>query len=891
MEQSLSTLAGTAARLARPQISAGRLARPQLEQALAAALSRRLTIVQAPAGYGKTGLAAVVPAGRTALWVSLDRNDDDLLRFALVLAAAFRAVLPDVAGQVAAAAAGGQADAAFALLTDGLQALTAETVIVLDDLHHLQQPAVHQRLAALIDGGPPQLHWLLLSRHAVGFSISRLILAEQCTLFDMSDLRLSAAEVADYLAAAADLTIDPSALLLLTERTQGWLAGIKLAILSWQRSAGALTDADAPAQLPRHAQSDNRLLAEYLTDEVLAAISPPLRSFLLLCAIPDRLHPELCAALTDQPDSAALLEQAYRHGLFLQPAATLGEWYEMHALFRELLLVRLKREHPRAELQAAAQRAAGWLAARGDVVSALHCLTQVAAHAAAADLVAVRARIALAGYRLVELNNWLQLLEPPELERRPLLLIARAWLQFLSGEIAAMPATLAAARHALTDAADAQQSTEVDVLTQVQQIAVGEKRAIFGGLSALAPALAQADAWTRGWADYLTALCFQPDLAPQQSARGLLQQSRRAFADAGAHFAELYVRVAEVMLVRNSVPPEQLAAACRDGMRVARANLNVPAAHEALESFAIIGGEALFWMDRIAEARDLFQIVYDDARLTRNTLYLRQSAIWLTICRQADHHEPTPPEADSWHTDLQLAQLARGERAIILHLSTLLLLTTRMPARHLVPQLIRDRFALLQLSLADVTPSAPDSVSIGVLTAALVMHHDLPQTEQVLRQAIAAAETRSAARTVLHLQILHVLCLRLQGRHQAARAELRRLLPAIGQLQYYRLPLLFPELLPILRSIDHDIAGVLVEHAAHDQTPPAVGLIAQEMTILQLLSEQQSIAEIARTLVVAPSTVKWYLTRIYRKIGVENRRKAIAWFAHYRAGEPLEPPR
>jgi LuxR family transcriptional regulator, maltose regulon positive regulatory protein len=855
-----------------PPLSARYLPRA-LEAQAADGLARRLTFVQAPAGYGKTTLAVAALTGLAArrptatVWLSLDRDDDDPHWLALQLISASAALLP-AAAAAARAVAAEHPQAALQIVLNACQELPVETVFVLDDLQHLSSPAVHDLLATVIERSPRGVHWLLLSRHALPFAVSKLRLADDVLLIDSTALRWTTAETAAYLTQTAQLSLDDALLADLLQRTQGWIAGLQLTMLAWQ--AGA---AD-PAQLPLFARADNRLLSDYLIDEVLARQPELLRTFLLDCALLEQLHPALCTAVTGRADSADLLEEAERRGLFIEPVTPHGDWYRLHALFREQLLARLRRRRGLPELQSAARRAADWLAAHDAIISALHCLLQVELHTEAVQLVSAHARRHLLAYRLIELQRWLQLIEPAWLLQAPALLIDRAWLQFMAGDHLALQATLTIANTVPAVAADPQLAVAYRLLAILQQIATSDLRAVFSGLLALTPQLTlHGDAFARGWSAYLQALCLQPDLAPQLNPTQLLAEARQLFAAAGAVFGTIYVQAAEVVLLKPAAPFEQLLGACRDGMVLAQLHPQLAAAREALQTCALYGGELLFYADRNAEARELFQLAYRDAQLIGNLLYLRQAALWLTLCGVVDGR-PTPvlPEADSWLADPQLPQFRLGERAILIHLSALIAVRQRRT------QTIAHLFALLRLDLSEVSAALPDHVISGILIAALLAGQPSTAVERQIDAVRGAVQQRGAVRLVLQLDLLQAVCLRRQGRHPAARTLLRRLLPAVATLHYERLLLFFPELLPLLRTIDHEIARRLVAVAEHDPQPDDVALVPQEERVLALLARRKTPAAIAEELVLAPSTVKWHVMRIYRKLGVHNRAEAVAWY-------------
>ncbi len=339
-----------------PRSRARLMARPALEQRLAQALaSVPLVLVSAPAGFGKTAALtrqlAQLPAGTAVAWVAAD-EDDDLGRLAACLVAALEPLdLPwRTSPEALVAMQDGQRAAWSVLATELLNALAATEVprglIVLDDAHRLADPAIFQWLDALLQHLPAHWGLLVAGRTDPPLALPRLRARGELAEFRQDDLRFSGDEVAALVQQRADAgapaptTAQAAALL---DRTQGWPAGLNLALAHAGRGSGA-----AGSLHERH-------VFDYLTTEVLDNLAPALRDFLLCCAVLPELDVARCATVAgcSPPQAALLLEEIERQGLFVSVRGEAGEWGAavlcLHDLFRDCLLQRLASERP-AEL-------------------------------------------------------------------------------------------------------------------------------------------------------------------------------------------------------------------------------------------------------------------------------------------------------------------------------------------------------------------------------------------------------------------------------------------------------------------------------------------------------------------------------------------------------------
>ena len=350
-----------------PRPRAELIERQALETTLGAALAQqRLTLLLAPAGWGKTSALARqlvrLPAGTAVAWISAD-EDDDVPRFLAGLAAALEPL--DLPWHVAPAALGtlSQAERGLRLVADELvnalaEAEVARGLIVVDDLHRVADPRLFELLALVLDRLPVSWGLVLASRSEPPLPLPRLRARGELSEIRQGDLRFDAGEVAALLSRHGVAGTRAGELL---RRTEGWAAGLRLMLSVGARGAGT-----APPQ-PRH-------VFDYLAEEVLAGMSPSLRQFLLRCALLPELTPARCAHVSALPNAMALFEQVEREGLFVTPLDGAGRTLRLHDLFRDFLEDRLERDHAdelpellqrTADDEPDLARAVGWLVRAG----------------------------------------------------------------------------------------------------------------------------------------------------------------------------------------------------------------------------------------------------------------------------------------------------------------------------------------------------------------------------------------------------------------------------------------------------------------------------------------------------------------------------------------------
>lgn len=438
-----------------PSPRAGLVARPRLRQRLGAGLTARLLLVSAPAGFGKTTLLVDWLAsletgddGVRATWLSLDPGDNDPARFWRYLVAALRMAVPGVAEDTLALLGDSQTPRAEALLTavvNDVAASEAEVVLLLDDYHVIDSPAVHEGMTFLLAHLPPRLHLVLASRVDPPLPLARLRARGELVEIRAADLRFTAEEASAYLNDIMGIGLAPQDVQALEGRTEGWIAALQLAALS-------MTGRDDVHEFIAGFTGDDRYVVDYLVEEVLQRLPADLQQFLHHTSILDRMTGALCDAVTGGSGGRAALEQLDRDNLFVVAQDDRRHWYRYHHLFADVLRGRLLDGEP-ALVPKLHRRAAAWHEAHGDVADAIGHSLAGADHDRAAVLIESVMPALRRDRREVTLRGWMEALADPVLRTRPVLANALAGTRMSTGVFEGVEELLVATEQSLEVAA------------------------------------------------------------------------------------------------------------------------------------------------------------------------------------------------------------------------------------------------------------------------------------------------------------------------------------------------------------------------------------------------------------------------------------------------------
>jgi LuxR family maltose regulon positive regulatory protein len=893
-----------------PRLPAGFVARPRLAVHLDQGLAGSLTLVCAPAGFGKTSVLADWSQRRAPRvgWLSLDAGDNDPVRFWRHVVGALDHVRPGIAERVAPLLSSGLAsfEGLVTTVVNELADGPDDVVLVLDDYHVIETESVHESLVFLIEHAPPHLHVVLASRADPQLPLARLRARGELAELRAAELRFTAEEAAGLLreVVGPDLSLPDAVVAALTTRTEGWAVGLQLAVLS-------LRDQPDVAAFVETFSGSHRYVLDYLTDEVLEGQSEPVREFLLETSVLERLSGPLCDAVTGRRDSQQMLEAIERANLFLVPLDDVRGWWRYHQLFTDLLRVRLQQLQPDLVLQLH-DAAAGWHEEHGFVDEAVH-------HAATAGEMTWVARLieqhfdelVLTG-ETATVQRWLATL-PAELVRsRPRLCLAQAVMAISGRDVDAIAPPLDAAERALASAPGVRDEPfEPSVGRAASRLAnipagIAVSRAFLaylGGDADRIVALASRTLTELGEGEWMLESITRHQLAVAEWLRGRLEEAERAFA---------------TVIAQLRAEGERLLAAwgCHYLGQVQRAKGRPDAAlgayKQALEITTRPGqppppaaGIAYVGMAEVAYQRGelvtALQHVTEGIALCRHFQPLIPLATGLATLAWIRHTEGDTAGARDAIEEAE--QVAPGPG-----LADLLNPAPAQWARLLLAQGNVDaaaRWTTERALSADDEPSYAREPAYLVLARVLLAQDEPVPALALLGRLHAAATAQSRAGSVIEIQTLRALALNAGGEADGAVAALKDALTLAHAQGYVRvfvdegppMATLLGTLLAAQRTEQTSVADVPVDYLGrlmraftHDaarsepgavaSTVPVPGLVTQlserELEVLRLLAAGEQNQEIADELYLALNTVKKHVTHIFEKLGAANRTEAAA---------------
>ena len=426
--------------------------RPRLGGRLDRGAASAVTLVSAPAGFGKTTLLAewlaagpAGPAGgRRAAWLSLDRADNDPVSFWTYVIAALRMVAPGVGeGALALLRAPGSppAEAVLTVLLNDLGAAAGDIVLVLDDYHVVDAREVQDGMAFLLDHLPAGLHVVIAGRADPALPLARWRGRGELAEIRAAELRFTPDEAAAYLNEMMGLRLAARDVAVLEGRTEGWIAALQLAALSMQGR-------DDVAGFIAGFAGDDRYVVDYLAEEVLARQPGPVQAFLLQTSILGRLSGPLCDAVTGQDGGKAMLAALDRANLFLVPLDDRRRWYRYHQLFAGVLAARLLDEQP-GQLPGLHRRASGWYQRNGEPSEAISHALAAGDFGRAADPVELAIPAMRRSRQEATVRGWLELLPDEVVRVRPVLSVHFAGELLSRGKLEGVEARLRDAERCL----------------------------------------------------------------------------------------------------------------------------------------------------------------------------------------------------------------------------------------------------------------------------------------------------------------------------------------------------------------------------------------------------------------------------------------------------------
>lgn len=414
-----------------PPVRSVLVSRPELIERLNAGLSSKLTLVSAPAGFGKTTLISewISQSKRLFCWYSLDDNDNDPGRFLAYMVASLQSIQIKVDPEPIKRLQNPEQGQIETILNDLINQITEaqfQFALVLDDYHLIQNQEVHQILSYLLEHLPTQTNIVIVTRADPPINIARLRARGQLNEFRAADLRFNSSEGGQFLNQIAELDLDPGDVQKLVSRTDGWIAGLQLASL-------ALKGRQDPSDYIQHFSGSQDYVFDFLTIEVLNQQPAYIQDFLLKTAILKRLTAPLCEVLTDRKNSQQILKELRVKNIFLNSLDDENQWFAYHRLFRDLLTQQLieKYAHLLPDLYL---KASLWSEKFGIWDEAIDYALEGQHIDRAADLVASQAQRILQQSEIATFLRWVEKLPESAVHARPNLCIYAAWALLISNQ-------------------------------------------------------------------------------------------------------------------------------------------------------------------------------------------------------------------------------------------------------------------------------------------------------------------------------------------------------------------------------------------------------------------------------------------------------------------------
>jgi LuxR family maltose regulon positive regulatory protein len=888
-----------------PTGTRGLVPRPRLGARLSAGAGSALTVVSAPAGFGKTTLIAEWLVANssdrpTAAWLSLDETDNNPALFWTYIVAALRSVAGEKFGAGALAlleASQAPIDAVLTTLINDLFALQEDVILVLDDYHVIDAPEVHTGVVFLMEHLPPQMHLVIASRSDPPFSLARWRADGGLTEIRAADLRFTPEESAAYFDGSIGSVLTTEDVATLGERTEGWIAALQLAALS-------MKGRDDLSSFIAGFAGDDRYIVDYLAEEVLQRQPEEIRQFLLQSSILDRLSGPLCEAVTGQTNCKARLVALERANLFLVPLDDRRHWYRYHHLFADVLRAHLLDEEP-DQVPGLHSRASAWFARNGETNEAIR-------HAIVAgdfDTAANLAELAIPAIRRARqeamIRGWIKVLPDEVVRVRPALSVAFAGALLLVGEFEGVERRLQDAERWLDQTAVGERPAEMVVADE------DGFRSLPGAIEAFRAALAMAHGDVLGTVTHgRRALDLSPeeDHLLRASAAGMLglaswwtgdlEAGYQGFAECVdglrrvGHIADIFgcsIALADMRRTQGRL---------RDALRIYEQALQLAVDHDAPD----LRGTADMYvgMSEIYRERDDLN--------SATKLLARSQAL--------GEHAGMPQNRYRWLVAMSRVREAEGDVGATVDL---LDEAERLYFGDFFPNVrpvaaVRARAHLLQGDLGEALAwvknrglAPEDDLSylreFEHITLARVLlarqrtegfELSLQEAIRLLDRLLTEAETGGRTGSVIETLVLQALALQALGELPEALASLRRALGLAESEAYVRV---FVDEGAPMGSLLRVLAGqgpagsyarrilAISSTSDHDRPlkrPLVEPLSDRELDVLRLLGTDLDGPGIARELVVSLNTMRTHTKSIYAKLGVNNRRAAV------RQGEELK---
>lgn len=906
-----------------PTVRPNLVDRPHLMGRLHDGLDRKLTLISAPAGFGKTTLLAewiqhyeseigpdesqLHPASFSIThfcWLSLDEQDNDLTLFLRYLIAALQTAdeeLGETAVALLQSADSPSPHTVLAILINELAARSDRLIVLLDDYHVIENEAIHDSLAYLLDRQPPQLGLIIASRADPPLPLSRLRAGREMNELRAADLRFTAVEAATFLQQIWGLNLVPEDVAALEARTEGWIAGLQLAALAMQ----PLADNAARADFIANFTGSHRYVLDYLIEEALHKQPPQIQDFLLRTAILDRLCAPLCQAVLETDDAQTTLEQLEAANLFLTPLDDRRQWYRFHRLFADLLRHRLKQTYP-DQIAVLHRRASQWCAQQELTGDAIRHALAAGDLARAGELVkAARWKLRTEG-EVATLRRWLDLLPPELVDSSGPLAMGRAWTLMYAGKMAETEAYFARVLPSLLAQEPNGRDWHVELAALQGQIALNHGRfadALTYCLQARAE-LPDDQLRFRGTLEIMLGHAYRMQ-DRLDAATAAYRNAAAIAAEVDNRFSLLSALAAQAELAELRGQLHQASAIWQQAQHLAYGRHNRPLPVASIPKVGL--GRLYYERNQLDEAAAYLEEAVQLARQAGLGPTVLNGAMALSQLRQA---QGAPDEA---HAVLRLAAAVMQPTQMALLDLRLGAATARLWLRQRRLEQAAAWAARLMANYGLESATAPGDwfeFEYTLLARIWLAQGKTDEANDLLAQLLCGAEAAGRAGKVIEILTIQALAQQAQGDSETAQKTLCRALTLAEPEGYLRLfvdegrPL--GELLARVVLADTAVSAYAAQlltafeakpipgHSPPEATtgpepaatPPEITpdlahwlaepLSERELEALRLAAEGLTNRQIGERLFIATATVKKHMENIYGKLYVQNRTQAVA---------------
>lgn len=891
-------------KLHRPPVARNHLHRRHLLERLDRHRQRPLTLVSAPAGYGKSTLVScwLESCECPSAWVSLDANDSDLRLFLVYFLEAIESMFPGAVHDTRTMLKGSDLPSLGILaasLVNEMYEIDKDFILALDDYHTIRDKAVHELIHRLLTHPPEAMHLAIATRRDPPFSIVGLRARGQMTEIRAQDLRFSPSEVTVFLRGMMDIEVDDHIAALIGEKTEGWVAGLRLAVLSMRQRSDLH---EIVASLP----DNNRYVMDYIIAEVLSHQPKEVREYLLSTAILDRFCAPLCEAMcVAQNESSAcpvsgrqFIHQLEMENMFLIPLDDNRCWYRYHHLFRQLLKREMKRNLTPEMIRKLNNQAGKWFEENDLLDEALQFLL------AADNIQAARQLIIRHRYDLTrlekwhQLNRWIKAIPQDQVRIDPELLIVIAWMHENRERYHHMHRTIQQIDELLADDVADMINTgsllgELDALKAAGFYMGGDVRQAEKHAARAIERIPAHHLSERAFAILVYAFAHQMNGDARQARATIYEALRKDEKTGSTYTARLLLTLCFVDWLEGDLAGVQ---------RNADQLLQLGHAHDLLESTAFghyhLGMTAYYLSDREKACLHLTAAVEIGRLVDPNTFLHASCAMALSYLKDS-----RPEKADKIARSL-VEYAVQADNTVLLNIANALSAELALHRARLAEAVKWARVCPSEAPKQTVRFFVPQFTRAKILIAR-GSSNAFRNANDLLNRQHAFFTSVHNTHCLIEVLALKALLHHATGDPAAALADLESALDLACQSRRKQPFLdLGPPMAALLTRLGrqgrfNDYIDEILSHFDRPKTntqenlsfslpsnrpmPPADGdqpldepLTNRELDVVNLLADRLSNKEIARKLFISPGTVKRHTNNIYRKLAAHNRREAVA---------------